>query len=118
MFGLQYRRQPGGGSVCRPESGCRMGNEASGTLCLPILIHLGKLKHARRSGPGVVGWGWSQGSLKGVMSPQVWQDRSDRNSRMPQELQWCTLLLGGRSRPCSQEDRMEAAPADKGKAGI
>lgn len=75
-------------------------------LCLPILIHLGKLRHAWRAGPGVVGWGWSQGSLKGVMSPQVWQDRSDRNSRMPQELQWCTLLglQGGRSRSCSQEE--------------
>lgn len=49
------------------------------------------------------GVGWSQGSLRGVMSPQVWQDRSNRNSRMPQELQWCTLR-GGRSRPCSQEE--------------
>lgn len=87
-------------------------------LGLPILIHLGKLRHAERAGPGVVGWGWSQGSLKGVMSPQVWQDRSDRNSRMPQELRWCTLL--GLQVLLSRRgtERMEAAPAGKGEAGI
>lgn len=57
-------------------------------------------------GLGLWGGGGVRGSLKGVMSPQVWQDRSDRNLRMPQELQRCTLLglQGGRSRPCSQEE--------------
>lgn len=59
-----------------------------------------------REGQGLRLWGGVEsGSLKGVMSPQVWQDRSDRNSRMLQ-LQWCTLLglQGGRSRPCSEEE--------------
>ena len=32
LFGLQYRYQPGGDSVCRPERGCRMGDKFSRTL--------------------------------------------------------------------------------------